>query len=129
MISADDSSANAFAPYANSYFPAAHPRGGRQGRMQFAARHDADAPSRNAAARLRAALANTNPWLKERCAEYTTRGARRARARSQTRLATIKATRSAEKHQVGRLFRERRAGRGLRGDESATHIPVTAERR
>ena len=36
MISADDSSANAFAPYANSYFPVVILEVGPKGRMQFA---------------------------------------------------------------------------------------------
>ena len=36
MVSADDSSANAFAPYANSYFPLVILEVGPKGRLQFA---------------------------------------------------------------------------------------------
>ena len=97
MISADDSSANAFAPYANSYFPLLILEVGPKGRMQFAqdmmqTRLPGMPPPVCAQP-----LAAGNPWLKERCAEYTS-----ARRQSRTneiknRLATIKATRHADK--------------------------------
>ena len=95
MISADDSSANAFAPYANSYFPVVILEVGPKGRLQFArdlmqSRLPGQPPpvctTKTAAA---------NPWLKERCGEYT--GLRRTDRTKQikARLDTIKSGRSA----------------------------------
>jgi hypothetical protein len=97
MISADDSSANAFAPYANSYFPLLILEVGAKGRMQFAqdmmqTRLPGMPPPVCAQP-----LANTNPWLKERCAEYTSARRQARTSEIKTRLANIKATRSAEK--------------------------------
>jgi len=97
MVSADDSSANAFAPYANSYFPLLILEVGPKGRLQFAQdmmqSHLPGQPPPVCAQ----PLAGANPWLKERCAEYTTS---RRQARTQeikTRLAAIKSNRSADK--------------------------------
>jgi len=97
MISADDSSANAFAPYANSYFPVIILEVGRKGRLQFAqdmmqSRLPGQPPPICATP-----TAAANPWLKERCGEYT--GLRRNERTKQikARLATIKASRSADK--------------------------------
>jgi hypothetical protein len=96
MVSADDSSANAFAPYANSYFPLLILEVGPKGRLQFAqdlmqSRLPGQPPPVCAQP-----LASANPWLKERCAEYTTsrRAARTAEIKS--RLNSIKANRSAD---------------------------------
>ena len=97
MVSADDSSANAFAPYANSYFPLLILEVGPKGRLQFAqdmmqSRLPGQPPPVCAQP-----LAGANPWLKERCAEYTSM---RRQARTQemkTRLASIKSNRSADK--------------------------------
>ena len=71
MISADDSSANAFAPYANSYFPVMILEVGQKGRLQFArdmmqSRLPGQPPPVCATP-----TAAANPWLKERCGEYT----------------------------------------------------------
>lgn len=97
MVSADDSSANAFAPYANSYFPLLILEVGPKGRLQFA--HDmmqTRLPGMPPPV-CSQPLAAANPWLKERCAEYTS-GRRQARtAEIKSRLASIKATRSADK--------------------------------
>jgi hypothetical protein len=97
MISADDSSANAFAPYANSYFPVMILEVGNKGRLQFArdmmqSRLPGQPPPICATP-----TATANPWLKERCGEYT--GARRTERTKQikARLETIKASRSADK--------------------------------
>ena len=97
MISADDSSANAFAPYANSYFPAIILEVGERGRLKFAtdlmqSRLPGQPPPVCALP-----LAATNLWLKERCAEYT--GARRlARtAEIKAKLAAIKSGRESER--------------------------------
>jgi len=97
MVSADDSSANAFAPYANSYFPLVILEVGSKGRLQFAqdlmqTRLPGMPPPVCATP-----LASANPWLKERCSEYS--GVRR-HARTEeikTRLAGVKANRSADK--------------------------------
>jgi hypothetical protein len=97
MISADDSSANAFAPYANSYFPVMILEVGNKGRLQFAkdmmqSRLPGQPPPICATP-----TASANPWLKERCGEYT--GARRNERTRQIkqRLDGIKASRSADK--------------------------------
>jgi hypothetical protein len=97
MISADDSSANAFAPYANSYFPVMILEVGQKGRLQFArdmmqSRLPGQPPPVCATP-----TAAANPWLKERCGEYA--GARRSERTKQikARLDTIKSSRSADK--------------------------------
>jgi hypothetical protein len=97
MISADDSSANAFAPYANSYFPVMILEVGQKGRLQFArdlmqSRLPGQPPPVCATP-----TATANPWLKERCGEYS--GARRNERTKQikARLDTIKSGRSADK--------------------------------
>lgn len=97
MISADDSSAHAFAPYANSYFPVMVLEVGPKGRMQFArdlmqTRLPGQPPPVCTLPTL-----TTNPWLKERCGEYT--GSRRLERTAQikSRLAGIKSGRAADK--------------------------------
>jgi hypothetical protein len=97
MVSADDSSANAFAPYANSYFPLLILEVGPKGRMQFAqdmmqTRLPGMPPPVCAQP-----LAAGNPWLKERCAEYTSSRRQSRTNEIKGRLASIKATRSADK--------------------------------
>ena len=97
MISADDSSAFAFAPYANSYFPVMILEVGPKGRMQLArdlmqTRLPGQPPPVCALP-----VASSNPWLKERCGEYT--GSRRQERTKQikARLEGIKSGRSADK--------------------------------
>jgi hypothetical protein len=97
MVSADDSSANAFAPYANSYFPLLILEVGPKGRLQFAqdmmqSRLPGQPPPVCAQP-----LAAANPWLKERCAEYTTQRRHSRTLEIKTRLSSIKANRSADK--------------------------------
>ncbi|HEY4998623.1 MAG TPA: hypothetical protein VII36_05745 [Usitatibacter sp.] len=97
MVSADDSSANAFAPYANSYFPLLILEVGPKGRLQFApdmmqSRLPGQPPPVCAQP-----LAKANPWLKERCAEYTTMRRQARTAEIKSRLSAIKANRSADK--------------------------------
>ncbi|HUL96113.1 MAG TPA: hypothetical protein VLT89_08885 [Usitatibacter sp.] len=97
MISADDSSANAFAPYANSYFPLVVLEVGSKGRLQFAqdmmqARLPGMPPPVCSQP-----FANTNPWLKERCAEYASVRRHSRTQEIKSRLAAIKANRSADK--------------------------------
>ena len=97
MISADDSSAFAFAPYANSYFPVMILEVGRKGRLQFAqdlmqSRLPGQAPPicSNTAA-------TANLWLKERCGEYITSRRQERTNQIKARLAGIKSGRSADK--------------------------------
>jgi hypothetical protein len=97
MISADDSSAYAFAPYANSYFPMMVLEVGSKGRLQFArelmqSRLPGQPPP---VCTLPAATANL--WLKERCGEYATARRQERTAQIKTRLAGIKSGRSADK--------------------------------
>ena len=97
MISADDSSANVFAPYANSYFPMLVLEVSPKGRFQFA--HDlmqSKLPGQPPPVCAQPA-ATANPWLKERCAEYTSTR-RQARTNDiKARLAAVKAGRAADK--------------------------------
>jgi hypothetical protein len=97
MISADDSSANAFAPYANSYFPVLILEVGSKGRMQFA--HDLMQAKLPGQAPPVCALpvATSNPWLKERCAEYTTSRRKARTDEIKAKLSTIKSVRAADK--------------------------------
>jgi hypothetical protein len=97
MVSADDSSANAFAPYANSYFPMVILEVSPRGRFQFA--HDlmqSRLPGQPPPVCAQA-LATTNPWLKERCNEYVTSRRQSRTADIKARLAEIKSTRAADK--------------------------------
>jgi hypothetical protein len=97
MISADDSSANVFAPYANSYFPMVILEVNPKGRFQFV--HDlmqSRLPGQPPPVCAQPA-AVANPWLKERCNEYVTMR-RNARTNDiKARLAEIKQTRAADK--------------------------------
>jgi len=97
MISADDSSANAFAPYANSYFPVLILEVGSRGRMQFA--HDlmqSRLPGMPPPV-CTMPVATSNQWLKERCAEYTTSRRKARTDEIKTKLSTIKSGRAADK--------------------------------
>jgi hypothetical protein len=97
MISADDSSAFAFAPYANSYFPVMILEVGRKGRLQFAR----DLMQSNLPGQAPPICANpaatTNLWLRERCREYTSPRRQERTNQIKTRLAGIKSDRSADK--------------------------------
>jgi hypothetical protein len=97
MISADDAYANAFAPYANSYFPALVLEVGKRGRLQLApdlmqSRLPGQPPQVCALP-----IATANGWLKERCGEYLSsrRGGRTDAIKS--RLAELKSQRTADK--------------------------------
>jgi hypothetical protein len=97
MISADDSSANAFAPYANSYFPVMILEVGKRGRLQFAkdlmqSRLPGQPPPVCASP-----MAAANPWLRERCQEYTAVRRNERTRQIKARLESIKAGRSADK--------------------------------
>jgi hypothetical protein len=97
MISADDSYANAFAPYANSYFPALILEVGTKGRMELAqdlmqARLPGQPPPVCALP-----LAATQLWLKERCAEYQTSRRNARTADIKAKLAALKSGRTADR--------------------------------
>ena len=97
MISADDSSAYAFAPYASSYFPMVILEVGKNGRLEFArdlmqSKLPGQPPPVCA---LPAATANL--WLKERCNEYTGSHRLARTAEIKTKLQSIKSGRSVEK--------------------------------
>ena len=96
MVTADDSSAYGFAPYANSYFPAVILEVSPKGRFQFAQDLMRSKLPGQPPPVCAQPAAIGNPWLKERCAEYTSarRNARVAEIR--TKLAEIKQGRSAD---------------------------------
>ena len=97
MISADDSSANVFAPYSNSYFPMVVLEVGAKGRFQFA--HDlmrTRLPGMTPPICAQPA-AVANPWLKERCGEFTGSKRKARTSEIQAKLREIKSSRSADK--------------------------------
>lgn len=97
MVSADDSSANVFAPYSNSYFPMVILEVTSRGRFQFVqdlmrTRLPGMPPPVCAQP-----AATANPWLKGRCNEFSG-GSRKARTTEiQAKLRAIKSERSADK--------------------------------
>lgn len=97
MISADDSSAFAFAPYANSYFPVMILEVGSKGRMQFARDLMQTKLPGQPPPVCATPVAAGNPWLKERCGEYTSSRRQERTKQIQSRLAGIKSGRSADK--------------------------------
>jgi hypothetical protein len=97
MISADDSSAFAFAPYANSYFPVMILEVGRKGRLQFARDLMQSKLPGQAPPVCADSAAATNLWLKERCGEYTSSRRQERTRQIKTRLSGIKSGRSADK--------------------------------
>ena len=97
MISADDSSANAFAPYANSYFPVMILEVGPKGRLQFARELMQSRLPGMPPPVCATPTAAANPWLKERCGEYTSSRRNERSKQIQSRLAAIKSGRSADK--------------------------------
>ena len=97
MISADDSSANAFAPYANSYFPVMILEVGPKGRLQFARELMQSRLPGMPPPVCATSTAAANPWLKERCGEYTSPRRNERSKQIQSRLAAIKSGRSADK--------------------------------
>ena len=97
MISADDSSANAFAPYANSYFPVMILEVGPKGRLQFARDLMQSRLPGQPPPVCSTPTAAANPWLKERCGEYNSMRRNERTKQIQSRLAQIKSGRSADK--------------------------------
>lgn len=97
MVSADDTSAYVFAPYANSYFPLVVLEVSAKGRFQFAqdlmkARLPGEPPPVCAQP-----AATANPWLKDRCGEFQG-GKRKTRTQDiQAKLKEIKSQRASDK--------------------------------
>ena len=96
MISADDSSAGAFAPYANSYFPMVVLEVGN-GRFEFARDLMQSRLPGMPPPVCQLPVASANLWLKERCGEYTTLRRQERTAEVKKKLAAIKSGRSVEK--------------------------------
>jgi hypothetical protein len=118
MITADDSSAYGFAPYANSYFPAVILEVSPKGRFQFAADLMRSKLPAQPPPVCGQPAATNNPWLKERCGEYvSSRRNARAWPRSRRSSAEIEAGPLRRPAEVGRLLRHRRARRRVRRDE------------
>jgi hypothetical protein len=97
MISADDSSANAFAPYANSYFPVVILEVGPKGRLQFARDLMQTRLPGQPPPVCTTPVATSNPWLRERCGEYQSTRRNTRTNEVKARLAAIKSGRSADK--------------------------------
>ena len=97
MVSADDSSAFAFAPFANSYFPVMILEVGPKGRMQFARDLMQSKLPGQPPPICTNPVATGNLWLKERCGEYTSSRRQERTNQIKTRLAGIKSGRSADK--------------------------------
>jgi hypothetical protein len=97
MISADDAYANAFAPYANSYFPAVVLEVGTRGRLQLASDLMQSRLPGMPPPVCAVPAATANLWLKERCAEYLTMRRNGRADEIKTKLAALKATRTADK--------------------------------
>jgi hypothetical protein len=96
MISADDSSANVFAPYATSYFPLVVLEVGK-GRFQLAkdmmqSRLPGQPPPICATP-----APGGNAWLRERCNEFATVRRNERASQVKQRLESVKSTRSADK--------------------------------
>ncbi|HET7400218.1 MAG TPA: hypothetical protein VFJ62_00495 [Usitatibacter sp.] len=97
LVSADDAGAGVFAPYANSYFPVVILQVAPHGGMQFArdlmrSRLPGQPPPVCATT-----APSLNPWLQDRCAEFTAMRSRERTAWIKSRLEAVKAGRSAEK--------------------------------
>ncbi len=97
MISADDSSANAFAPYSSSYFPVVILELNSKGRFQFAQDLMQTRLPGQPPPICGQAVATANPWLKERCGEYSTSRRKSRTLEIKARLSEIKSSRAADK--------------------------------
>ena len=97
MISADDSSATEFAPYSNSYFPMVVLEVSPKGKFQFAQDLMRTRLPGMAPPVCGQPAATANPWLKERCAEFTGTKRKARTTEVQAKLREIKGSRSADK--------------------------------
>jgi hypothetical protein len=96
MVTADDSAAQGFAPYANSYFPAVILEVNPKGRFQFAADLMRSKLPGQPPPVCAQPAAVANPWLKERCGEYVTSRRNARTAEIKAKLSEIKQGRSAD---------------------------------
>ena len=122
MISADDSSANAFAPYANSYFPMVVLEVGH-GRLELARDLMQSRLPGMPPPVCQLPVATANLWLKERCGEYTGLRRQERTAEVKQKLAAIKSGRSVEKLEWSDYF-----GNGLLGAVAAEMNPTPKAR-
>ncbi len=97
MITADDSTANLFAPYSNSYFPLVVLEVSSKGRFQFAQDLMRTRLPGMAPPVCGQPNATANPWLKERCNEFTAASRKARTPEIQAKLREIKSARSADK--------------------------------
>ena len=97
MISADDSSANVFAPYSNSYFPMVVLEVSPKGRFQFAQDLMRTRLPGMPPPVCGQPAATANPWLKERCGEFSGSKRKARTTEIQAKLREIKSARSADK--------------------------------
>jgi hypothetical protein len=96
MISADDSSANVFAPYATSYFPLVVLEVGR-GRLHLAKDLMQSRLPGQPPAICATPAPSGNAWLRERCGEFGTVRRQERVSHIKQRLEAVKQTRSADK--------------------------------
>ena len=96
MISADDSSANVFAPYATSYFPLVVLEV-RSGRLHLAKELMQSKLPGQPPAICATPAPSSNAWLRERCGEFGTVRRQERVSHIKQRLEAVKATRSADK--------------------------------
>lgn len=96
MVTADDSSAYGFAPYANSYFPAVILEVNPRGRFQFAQDLMRSKLPGQPPPVCAQPAAMVNPWLKERCGEYQSARRNARTAEIKAKLSEIKQGRSAD---------------------------------
>lgn len=94
MVSADDSSANVFAPYATSYFPLIVVEVGPKGRFQLARDLMQSKLPGQPPAICATPAPSTNAWLRERCGEFTTVRRQERVAHVKSRLEAVKEGRS-----------------------------------
>jgi hypothetical protein len=97
MVSADDSSANEFAPYANSYFPAVILEVSPKGRFQFAVDLMRSKLPGTPPPVCTTSVAATNPWLRERCGEFASDKRKARVGEIAAKLREIKGDRAADK--------------------------------
>ncbi len=97
MVSADDTSAFVFAPYANSYFPVVILEISPKGRFQFVQELMRPQLPGQPPPVCAQPAATANPWLKERCGEFAGAKRKSRTQEIQAKLREIKSARSADK--------------------------------
>ncbi len=97
MISADDASAAAFAPYATSYFPLVVLEISPRGRLQFVRDLMLSKLPGQPPPVCATQAPTANAWLRERCAEYTTMRRQERVAQVKARLESVKQGRAVDR--------------------------------